>query len=158
MSEIIRIYNIANYTQEIIDGDLILTPIIKVITSEKELLNNYSFNYFSILECIIINNENKEIFLQKKQIISAMEILIEIWKSMPKLLILQKTTFNFKLTNENGNNDYYWCPQLLMSYQNKNYYKGAIIEILKMCNVNNYSIDIKIKLSSDQVINFIKND
>jgi hypothetical protein len=157
MSEIIRISNIANYTQEIIDGDLILTPIIKVITSEKELLNNYTFDYSTILECIIKNNENKEIFSQKNQIISFMEILIEIWKSMPKLLILQTTTFNFKLTNEDGNKSYYWCPELLMSYQRREA-KGVIIEILKMCNVNNYSINIKIILSAGQVINYIKND
>jgi hypothetical protein len=157
MSDIITIPNINNYTQEIINGNLILTPIIKIITSEKELLNNYTFDYSTILECIIKNNENKEIFSVKKGIISFMEILIEIWKSMPKLLILQKTTFNIKLTDEHSNSNYKWCPQLLMSYQ-KREAKGIIIEILKMCNVNNYSIDIKIKLSSDQVINFIKND
>jgi hypothetical protein len=157
MSDIITIPNINNYIQEIINGNLILTPIIKIITSEKELLNNYTFDYSTIIGCIIKNNENKEIFSVKKGIISAMEILIEIWKSMPKLLILQNTTFNIKLTDEHCNSNYKWCPQLLMSYQ-KREAKGIIIEILKMCNVNNYSSDIKIKLSSDQVINFIKND
>jgi hypothetical protein len=156
MSDIITIPNINNYTQEIINGNLILTPIIKIITSEKELLN-YSFNNSTIIGCIIKNNENNEIFSVKKGIISAMEILIEIWKSMPKLLILQTTTFNIKLTDEHCNSNYKWCPQLLMSYEEKDT-RDAIIEILKMCNVNNYSIDIKIMLSSDQVINFIKND
>ena len=81
----------------------------------------------------------------------------DIWKSMPIQLIIQATTFNFKLTDENGNKGYKWCPQLLMSYEEKDT-RDTIIEILKMCNVNNYSIDIKITLSSDQVINFIKND
>jgi hypothetical protein len=155
MSEIIRIYNIANYTQEIIDGDLILTPNIKIINSEYELLNNYSFYNSTILECIIINNENKEIISNKET--KYISILKDIWKSMPTQLILQKTTFNFKLTNEDGNKGYYWCPELLMSYQGKEA-KGSIIEILKMCNINNYSINIKIKLSSNQIINFIKND
>ena len=76
---------------------------------------------------------------------------------MPKLLILQNTTFNIKLTDEHCNSNYKWCPQLLMSYEEKDT-RDTIIEILKMCNLNNYSINIKIKLSSDQVINFIKND
>jgi hypothetical protein len=156
MSDIIIIPNINNYTQEIINGNLFLTPIIKIITSEKELLH-FSFNYSTIIGCIIKNNENKEIFSIKKGIISAMEILIEIWKSMPKLLILQTTTFNIKLTNEHCNSNYKWCPQLLMSYEEKDT-RDTIIEILKMCNINNYSINIKIILSSDQVINFIKND
>jgi hypothetical protein len=156
MSEIIRIYNISNYTQEIIDGDLILTPNIKVITSEYELLNNYSFYNSTILECIIINNENKEI-ISNKETKYYISILKDIWKSMPTQLILQKTTFNFKLTNEDGNKGYIWCPELLMSYQGKEA-KSSIIEILKMCNINNYSINIKIKLSSNQIINFIKND
>jgi len=156
MSDIITIPNINNYTQEIINGNLILTPIIKIITSEKELLH-FSFNYSTIIGCIIKNNENKEIFSVKKGIISAIEILIEIWKSMPKLLILQNTTFNIKLTDEHCNSNYKWCPQLLMSYEEKDT-RDTIIEILKMCNLNNYSINIKIKLSSDQVINFIKND
>ena len=54
MSDIITIPNINNYTQEIIDGNLFLTPIIKIITSEKELLH-FSFNYSTIIGCIIKN-------------------------------------------------------------------------------------------------------
>ena len=53
MSDVIRIHNILNYTQEIIDGVLILTPKIKTITSEFELFNNYLLNNSNILECII---------------------------------------------------------------------------------------------------------
>jgi hypothetical protein len=157
MSDIITIPNINNYTQEIIDGDLILTPNIKIINSEYEFLNNYNhlFNGSSIIECIIINNINQKIISNNKTKYTS--ILQDIWKSMPTQLIIQATTFNFKLTDENGNKGYKWCPELLMSYQGKDA-KGSIIEMLKMCNLNNYSINIKIKLSSNAIINFIKND
>jgi hypothetical protein len=157
MSEIIRIRNIINYTQEIIDEDLILIPKNRIITSQFEFLNNYnhSFNSSTIVECIIINDKNKEIISNHQTKYTS--ILQDIWKSMPTQLIIQATTFNFKLTNENGNKGYKWCPELMMSYQ-RNDAKGSIIEILRMCNLNNYSINIKIKLSSNAIINFIKND
>jgi hypothetical protein len=35
MAEVIRIPNIANYTQEIINGDLVLTPKKQYITEEE---------------------------------------------------------------------------------------------------------------------------
>ena len=91
MSDIIRIPNILNYTQEIINGDLILTPKIKIIQSEYELLNNYLFGNSTILECSIKNNENEEIISKKCSVISYASILEDIWVSMPTQLILQNT-------------------------------------------------------------------
>ena len=155
MSDIIRIPNILNYTQEIINGDLILTPKIKIIQSEYELLNNYLFGNSTILECSIKNNENEEIISEKGSVISYASILKDIWVSMPTQLILQNTTFNFKLTNENGKKGYKWCSELLMSYQGKNA-DGSIFEIIKMCNLNNYSISIKIKLFANDIIYYNK--
>lgn len=157
MSEIIRIPNIDIYSQEIIDGVLFLTPKNQIITSQFEFLNKYNhlFNGSTIIECIIINNNNQKIISNNQTKYTS--ILQDIWKSMPTQLIIQATTFNFKLTDENGNKGYKWCPELLMSYQGKDA-KGSIIEMLKMCNLNNYSINIKIKLSSNAIINFIKND
>ena len=157
MSDIITIPNINNYTQEIINGNLILTPKNQTITSQFEFLNNYNhlFNGSSIIECIIKNNINQEIISNHQTKYTS--ILQDIWKSMPTQLIIQETTFNFKLTNENGNKGYKWCPELLMSYQRKDA-KDSITEMLKMCNLNNYSINFKIKLCSNAIINFIKND
>lgn len=83
MSDIIRIPNILNYTQEIINGDLILTPKIKIIKSEYELLNNHQFGNSIILECSIKNNENEEIISEKCSVISYTSILKDIWISMP---------------------------------------------------------------------------
>ena len=62
MSEIIRIPNIDIYSQEIIDGVLFLTPKNQTITSQFEFLNKYYhlFNGSTIIECIIINNNNQK--------------------------------------------------------------------------------------------------
>ena len=54
---------------------------------------------------------------------------------MPTQKILLETTFNFKLSNENGYNGYLWCEDINMSFQNKDA-KNTIIEILKMIKVN----------------------
>ena len=61
-------------------------------------------------------------------------ICIDIWKSMPTQKILQETTFNFKLSNENGYNGYLWCEDINMSFQNKDA-KNTIIEILTPLNI-----------------------
>lgn len=72
---------------------------------------------------------------------------------MPTQKILQETTFNFKLSNENGYNGYLWCEDINMSFQNKDA-KNSIIEILKMIKVNNYYIDLIIKLQKGKIINY----
>ena len=72
---------------------------------------------------------------------------------MPTQKILQETTFNFKLSNENGYNGYVWCEDINMSFQNKDA-KNTIIEILKMIKVNNYYIDLIIKLQTGKIINY----
>ena len=107
MTELICIPNIENYTQEIINGDLILTPKKMYITENE--LNMIQITHSSILECFI--NKGEEIISIKT---SYQSILIDIWKSMPTQIILQTTTFNFKLTNENGKKGYTWCSDINM--------------------------------------------
>ena len=51
MTEQIRIPNIENYTQEIINGELILTPKKQYITENE--LNMTHISYSNIEECII---------------------------------------------------------------------------------------------------------
>lgn len=146
MTETIHIPNIENYTQEILNGVLILTP--KNIFVTKEELEKTDLTKSSILECEIKNNED---IISKGS--SYREMLIDIWKSMPTQKILQTTTFNFKLTNENGDKGYNWCKEINMSFQNKNN-NGTFKEILNMLKVNNYKIKLSIKLETGRVILF----
>jgi len=53
----------------------------------------------------------------------------------------------------NGYNGYLWCEDINMSFQNKDA-KNTIIEILKMIKVNNYYIDLIIKLQTGKIINY----
>jgi len=146
MADVIRIPNIENYTQEIINGELILTPKKQYITEEE--LRRVQLAHSVIKECII--KQDDEIISATKTYRS---IIVDIWKSMPTQLILQNTTFNFKLTNENGKKGYHWCDEVHMSFQGKDS-KGTLVEILKMANLNNLNVELSILLETGALIHF----
>ncbi len=146
MSEIIRIPNIEKYTQQIINGELILTPKEIYITEDE--FNGIKLNSSKILDCIVKNRE--EIISMKLRYRS---ILDDIWMSMPTQKILQTTTFNMKLTDENGLDGYNWFPALNLSIQNKDA-TYTMKEIINMIKVNNYSIKIAIQLETNIIIKF----
>lgn len=150
MDNIIRIPNINNYHQAIINNELILTRIYNYISIDELLdsnLSNSKINYCIItdIDGEIISNSNKYF-----------RILIDIYKSLSASFILQNTTFNIKLTNENGNKGYRWCPEINMSVQGKDA-NDTLKEIIKMINLNNYKIDIEIELFNGNKLNY-KND
>lgn len=146
MTELIRIPNIENYTQEIINGELILTPK-KIYITENEL-NMIYITHSSIDKCVIKKEE--EIISTN---VNYRSILVDIWKSMPTQKILQTTTFNFKLTNENGEKGYNWCSDINMSFQSKDS-KGTLKEIINMVKVNKMSISLSIKLETGRIVYF----
>ena len=146
MTQIIRIPNIENYTQEIINGELILTPKKDYMTENE--LNITRFTHSMIEECLI-KKEEENISTQT----SYRAVLVDIWKSMPTQKILQTSTFNFKLTNENGENGYNWCDDIHMSFQNKNA-RGTLKEIIHMVKVNKLTIKLSIKLETGRIVHF----
>jgi hypothetical protein len=146
MSEVIRIPNIENYTQEIINGELILTPKKNYITENE--LNMTHFTHSTIEECVVKKEE--EVISRNKTYRS---VLVDIWKFMPTQKILQTTTFNFKLTNENGEKGYKWCDDIHMSFQNKDA-TGTLKEILNMVKVNKLAINLSIKLETSRIVHF----
>jgi len=146
MTELIRIPNIENYTQEIINGELILTPKKQYMTENE--LNITQITNSKIEECLI-KNEEETISIKT----SYRSVLVDIWKSMPSQKILQTTTFNFKLTNENGEKGYNWCNDIHMSFQSKDA-RGTLKEILNMVKVNKLSIKLSIKLETGRIVHF----
>ena len=148
MTEQIRIPNIENYTQEIINGELILTPKKQYMTENE--LNMTQITHSTIEECII-KNEEANISTNT----SYRSVLIDIWKSMPTQKILQTTAFNFKLTKENGKKGYNWCNDIYMSFQSKDA-KGTLKEILNMVQVNKLTIELSIKLETGRIVHFKK--
>jgi len=136
MNQSITIPNIDNYHREIINNELILTPIYKYISLDE--LNRVNLTKAEIIYCLI-KDSNDEIISDNKDKNNWFRILIDIYKSLSASFILQNTTFNIKLTNENGNKGYYWCDEIKMSIQHKDS-KGTYIEIMKMIKLNNYKM------------------
>ena len=100
----------------------------------------------NILECKI-NNGDTTISSGKNY----RSILINIYESMPSQKILQTTSFNFKLTNENGKLGYNWVPKLNMSVQSQDA-NHTFKEIIRMVKVNKYTLFFKIKLENKQIV------
>jgi hypothetical protein len=144
MTELIRIPNIENYTTEIINGELILTPKKQYMTENE--LNITQITHSTIEECLI---KKEEVNISTNT--NYRSVLIDIWKSMPTQKILQTTTFNFKLTNENGEKGYKWCDDITMSFQDKNA-TGTLKEILNMVKVNKLTIKLSIKLETGRIV------
>jgi hypothetical protein len=80
-------------------------------------------------------------------------MLVDIWKFMPTQKILQTTTYNFKLTNENGEKGYNWCNDIRMSFQDKDANR-TLKEIRNMVKVNNLTIKLSIKLEIGRIVHF----
>ena len=110
MSEI-TIPNISDYDLKTVNNVLIITPKTTYL-SKDEFLNN-DFTSSKILECEIKKSNNCIISKKKKY----KSILYDIWKTMTSSKILQNTTFNMKLTNENSENGYVWYDDLKLSIQ-----------------------------------------
>ena len=146
MCEPIRIPDIEKYIQEVVNGALILTPKKTYTTTDE--FNKIILISSNILNCII--KKGDEIISNK---LKYMSILCDVWGSIPIQKIKQTTTFNIKFTNENGYHGYKWCPKLKFSIQ----YKDAthtMREILHMVKENNLSINISIRLTTQNIINF----
>ena len=149
MNNIIYIENIDKYNIEIVNNTLILKLKDTIIYINEEELKKINITKSSIIECNIFN-KNNNIVINKNKYLS---ILLDIWKSMPIQMILQNTTFNMKLSNENGKNGYYYDEDLKISIQHKDA-NNTFKEIIKMINLNKYNINITIKLENNEIINY----
>lgn len=144
MTEQIIINNIENYIQEIINGNLVLTPKKKYLTENE--LNMSDISGSKIEECLVESQTDTV-----STSTTYRRILIDIWKTMPTQLILQTTAHNFKLTNENGTKGYNWCSDINMSFQSKAA-KDSLKEIINMVKLNKMTLNIAIKLENGKLV------
>ncbi len=147
MGEVIRIPNIDKYMQEIINGELILTPKKQYITEDE--LKKTEIKGSKIEDCIIKKKE-ENISTSRK---SFRSVLINIWKIMSAQKIKDNTTFRLKHTDENGKKGYTWCGDINMSFQNKDA-EGTLKEIIHMVKVNKLTIQLSIKLKTQRIVHF----
>lgn len=143
--KIIIINNINNYNFQIVNNNLYLTPLKEYLT-ENEIYRN-DLKKSDIIEAKlngdVIHNPNYY------------KILKLIWKETPVNIILQHTIFNFKLSIESikGDDRYIWNEDINLAYQTRNF-NHAFKEIVNMCKINKFIIELRINLKNKIVILF----
>ena len=165
MSEVICIENIQNYTLVYSNNTLILTPkeesnlIIpeeesNLIIPEQQILSENEIRELdlrrtTIIECVVKKKSSSTIISSNKT--TYWGVLVDILQSIPKDKLKKTTRVKFMLTNECGTNEYYWYPKLGMSLQTM--YIGQIMkELLYMLKINNYTINLSIKLQNSKIV------
>ena len=144
MNNTITIPNIEEFIQQIINGNLVLTRIVPFI-DEATLLFQKNLLGSTILECKI-NNVNNDIKKYKK-------LLIYVYSITNIEIILQNTQLNISREQlyEKG---FEYYNQLGISIQGADA-KRTLNEIIRFIKINQYSMELKIRLKNEEVVRFI---
>jgi hypothetical protein len=143
----IVISDIEKYNIQLLSGKLILT-LKKLYLTDKDI-SHYDLRRSEIIECKF----NKQVITSPSYI----KLLKMIWKQMPINKIIQNTIFNIKLNIDNiegESSNYTWVDDLNFAFQPKNTNK-TLKEIINMCKLNNFTIQLNIKLENDNCIELI---
>ena len=143
MDNTITIPNIEEYTQQIINGGLVLTRINPFM--DEATLFQQNLGGSIITECKI-NNINNDIHKYKK-------LLIYLYSTTDIETILQNTILNIS-QEEIYDKGFKYYKQLRVSIQGANT-RRTLKEIINIIKIKNYSMELKIKLKNDEVIRFI---
>ena len=144
--DVIRITNIDQYTQEIVEGTLVLTP--RVISVTDDNLREFPIAKSHIISCKI---QGKDGVISEKT--KYQGILTDVWTTLPTQKILQNTGFNFKLEDLKGDKGYKWCKSLHMSFQGKDAYH-TFQELVSFCRLLRYEMDLLIRLQDHRLIHY----
>ena len=143
MNNIITIPNIQEFTQQIINGNLVLTritPFIDEVTLFKKNL------YGSTIVDCKINNINIDIHKYKK-------LLIYIYSTTDIEIILQNTILNIS-QQEIYDKGFEYYNILGISIQGADA-RRILKEIINIIKIKNDNIELKIKLKNNEIICFI---
>lgn len=143
MNNIITIPNIQEFMQQIINGNLVLTRIFPYI--DEVTLFQQNLRKSNIIECKI-NNVNIDIKKYKK-------LLIYLYSTTDTEIILQNTILNIS-QEEIYDKGFEYYNQLSLSIQGADA-RRTLKEIINIIKIKNYSIELKIKLTNDEIIRFI---
>jgi len=139
----IVINNISRYNFQIINNTLHLTPL-------SEYLKDYEVYRYELKKSEILEARFNDEIIKSP---SYYKILKLIWKEIPANIILQNTIFNFKLSMDSikGDDSYVWNDDLKLAFQTRNV-NHAFKEIVNMCKINKFTIELKIKLKDNNII------
>jgi len=143
MDNSITIPNIQEFTQQIINGNLVLTRIIPFINEATLFQKNLRRS--TIVECKI-NNTIKEIHKYTK-------LLIYLYSITDIETILQNSILNIS-QQEIYEKGFQYYNQLGISIQGADA-RRTLKEIINIIKIKNYSLDLKIKLKNNDNIHFI---
>jgi hypothetical protein len=143
MNNIITIPNIQEFTQQIINGNLVLTRILPFI--DEVTLFQQNLRKSNIIDCKI-NNVNIDIKKYKK-------LLIYLYSITDIEIILQNTILNI-LQEEKYDKGFEYYNQLGLSIQGADA-RRTLNEIINIIKIKNYSMELKIKLTNEEIIRFI---
>ena len=140
--ERIIIPNIQEYSQEIINGSLILTK--RILSIDEGLIFTKNLRGSTIIECKINGD--------KKEINKYIKLILYIYSISKKETILENTTINIsqKIIYDKGFNYYDYLGLSIQGVEARR----ALKEIINMIRINGYSMEMKIKLLNDEIINF----
>lgn len=137
MSNIITIPNIGNYNQRVIDGSLVLTPIISDID-----LCNEDFGNSSICECII---DGVLINIKKYK-----PLLLNIYELMDRQSILKNTILNI-IEEKMHLKGFKYYDKIGLSIQGADS-RRTINEIINMIKIQKKTMRLNICLKSEKII------
>ena len=143
MDNTITIQNIQQFTQQIINGNLVLTRITPFI--DEATLFRKNLRGSTITECKI-NNVNNDIHKYKK-------LLINLYSTTDIETILQNTILNIS-REEIYDKGFEYYKQLGVSIQGAEA-KRTLKEIINIIKIKHYSMELKIKLKNNDIIRFI---
>jgi hypothetical protein len=109
----------------------------------------FSMTNSTILSCHVSDRGGSEISTKT----TYRGILIDILKTMHFQQLLQNTSFRFEQEDMKGDKGYKWCKDLKMSMQSK-CASDTFKEIVKMCKLLHYTLDIQIQLRDDTTIHY----
>lgn len=140
LQEEFTIENIHYYDLSFVDNNLVFKLKPYKTTEEPETLTNSQ-----IIESYVYDERESEVISSGKK--KFCSILLDIWEKMPTQKIIQNTTLNIKLGDEEKRNGYIYSDKVKFSFQRKSA-DGTWKEILKMLELNGYKCEMKIKLEN----------
>jgi hypothetical protein len=179
MDKPLIIENISEYSIEIKDNNLYIIPkytvnlhvsdningIIDVEKPQLEVIPKNAMTFLNEDEFRKVIEQNKKytkiqkcvITNKKGQIISISNtysgILFDIFKNMTPKKIIENTTFNYLLNDNQGEKGFVFLPEIHMSFQRKDAC-NTLLEILKMVKYNKYNMNFKMKTKDGKIYQF----
>jgi len=141
----IIIENAHQYTQQLVNGNIIFTRINTTPYIDRNSLFEKNLRNSNIIECKI-NNINTNQYKYKS-------LLLFLYKNINnRELIIQQTNLNI-VPYEKHNSGFTYHREFNFSIQGADA-RSTLKEIINMVNIMNYSMELKIQLQDGEILHF----